>query len=629
MANIGTTSVPAISWGPLGPIAPSGPAVLAGCQQDYNVSYNVTFNFNLNTPQGQLTSTLAAAINNSNQTTVYYATQVDPASAQGRMQDAIARINFLTRNPAEPTTLQISCLGSGATIPAGPINYGLLQDSSGNIYQCTESGTLPVDGGSILLTFAAVIAGPTPVPSSVSIYQSIPGWDTATVAGGSQGQNSESSQQFELRREQSVAANAVNTNGAILGSVLSVAGVLDAFVIDNPTNAPVTKGGVTIPANTIYVAVTGGIASEVAFAIWNKKPPGIPLYSGNNSQIVTDPNPAYSPPAPSYTITWETPATLQVYFAVSIASSPTVPAAAVAEVQAAIVNAFNGVNAGASFTASISGTLMTVTAIASGTIAIGQTISGAGVVPGTTISSLGTGAGNTGTYNVSLTQIVASTTITAAPVTNTPSPPRARIASTIYAAQYSSVVAALGSWASIKSLLVGSNNVTSAVFDGYISGTTLTVTAVTSGTIAVGQFLSGQDSISGIVVGTQISLLGSGSGGTGTYTISNSITLAGATFTGTRNTASQITATAVTGVIGIGDVITGTGVPSGTMITSQISGTSGGAGVYATSADTSASAAAITCTALITACTANQNTVAVGLAQEPTITAANVAVTIS
>lgn len=65
-----------------------------------------------------------------------------------------------------------------------------------------------------------------------------------------------------------------------------------------------------------------------------------------------------------------------------------------------------------SFTASISGTTMTVTAVASGTIAVGQVITGTGVTAGTIITALGTGTGSTGTYTVSASQTVASTTIT-------------------------------------------------------------------------------------------------------------------------------------------------------------------------------------------------------------------------
>ena len=69
-------------------------------------------------------------------------------------------------------------------------------------------------------------------------------------------------------------------------------------------------------------------------------------------------------------------------------------------------------NANASFTASIAGTTMTVTAVASGVIGVGVQLTGTGVTAGTTITALGTGTGGAGTYTVSASQTVSSTTIT-------------------------------------------------------------------------------------------------------------------------------------------------------------------------------------------------------------------------
>lgn len=67
----------------------------------------------------------------------------------------------------------------------------------------------------------------------------------------------------------------------------------------------------------------------------------------------------------------------------------------------------------ASFTGSITGQVLTVTAISAGTIWPGQTISGTGVLAGTTIIGFGTGTGGTGTYQVSVSHNVSSTTIAA------------------------------------------------------------------------------------------------------------------------------------------------------------------------------------------------------------------------
>ncbi len=64
-------------------------------------------------------------------------------------------------------------------------------------------------------------------------------------------------------------------------------------------------------------------------------------------------------------------------------------------------------------TGAISGTTLTVTAVTSGALAVGQTILGANVTAGTTITALVTGSGGNGTYTVSSSQTVPSTTITA------------------------------------------------------------------------------------------------------------------------------------------------------------------------------------------------------------------------
>lgn len=73
----------------------------------------------------------------------------------------------------------------------------------------------------------------------------------------------------------------------------------------------------------------------------------------------------------------------------------------------------------ATFTGSISGTTLTVTSVVSGTLAVGQLITGSGVSaspPGssaTYITALGTGTGATGTYVVSVSQTVSSTSMNA------------------------------------------------------------------------------------------------------------------------------------------------------------------------------------------------------------------------
>ena len=136
------------------------------------------------------------------------------------------------------------------------------------------------------------------------------------------------------------------------------------------------------------------------------------------------------------------------------------------------------------FTGSISGTTLTVTAITNGTIAAGQSLFGVGVTNETVITALGSGSGGIGTYTINLSQTVTSR----------------QMNSTAVAAKVT----------------------------GSISGTTLTVTAVTSGTLYVGQTIQG----TGVTALTIITALGTGSGGTGTYTISTSQTVSSTTLYG-------------------------------------------------------------------------------------------------
>ena len=127
------------------------------------------------------------------------------------------------------------------------------------------------------------------------------------------------------------------------------------------------------------------------------------------------------------------------------------------------------------FTGSVSGYVMTVTTVPSNPIVAGATVTGTGVTANTVVSDQLSGTpGGIGTYALSMASIVASESIT-----------------------------------STYGLM--------------------TVTVVGSGTLAVGQTLSG----SGVTVGTLITQLGSGTGGTGTYYVNDTQTVGSEAITAT------------------------------------------------------------------------------------------------
>jgi uncharacterized phage protein gp47/JayE len=439
------TNVPFPTLGDNGFVLPTQQAVLDGVIADMQAAFGGNLNFTTttgapvnSTPQAQWAQSLAAMIYDCFAQEVALFNGVDPAFATGRMQDAIARIYFLTRNPALPTVVECLCTGAVNT----PITLGALaQDQSGNSYYAAQGGTIGPTGN-VTLPFNNQVPGPTPCPAGTltKIFQAIPGWDSITNPGdGVIGQDAETTAQFEQRREDSVQANSVGQIGSIIGAVAEVEGVLDYYGIDNPTVGPITILGQLIPAYGMYIAAAGGTNADIANAILTKRGPGTPM-AGNTTVTAFDSNPLYATPIP-YQITFERPASLPIAFAVTIKSGPGVPSNALALVQQAIINAFAG---------------------------------------------------------------------------ETPGVPRARIGSEIFASSYYGAVAALGGWAQIISILIGSPNTTLATFTATIAGTLMTVSAIATGGILVGQTITGAN----VLPGTTVVAFGTGSGGTGTYTVS-------------------------------------------------------------------------------------------------------------
>ena len=445
------TAVPFPTFGATGFIAPTEAAILAGVQQDINAAFGGNLNPALNTPQGQMASSITGIVGNVDDTFVLMTNMMNPAFSYGRWQDGIGYIYFLTRKPSLPTVVQATCTGlAGVIISDGSVSFpgspAIAQAADGNLYTCTTGCVIGV-GGTGTAEFTCTVAGAIACPahSLTTIYQSILGWESIdNGADGVIGQNVESRAAFEARRYQSVAQNSLGALPSVLGAVLAVPGVLDAYVTENPTASPITVGGVTLNANCLYVAVVGGTSTNVANAIWTRKAPGCAYYSSANTSVIVY-DTIYDLPYPAYTVKYEIPSPLAILFAVDIANNPQVPANAATLIQNALISAFAGGDGGprakigsaiyasrfyapiaalgswvqiisvqigcqnnssaSCTTGSIAGTTFTQGGTVTGTFAIGQTLVDAtgNILPGTVITG-GTGP----TWTVNLTQTVAS-----------------------------------------------------------------------------------------------------------------------------------------------------------------------------------------------------------------------------
>ena len=334
-----TTNVPAITWVNGSPVLPSEQSILTGVQADINSAFGGGVNPSLQTPQGQLAQSETAIIGDKNNQIAYIANQVNPSMASGIWQDAIGEIYFITRIPGTGTVVNATVNGAvGTVIPAGAV----AQDTSGYLYSSVSSVTIP-SSGVATVEFQNQTQGPIAcnIGALSIIYTAIAGWDTITNStAGALGNDVESRAAFEARRQASVAGNSVNSISSIYGALAALSDVYSVLVVDNPAGTTVNYGSTSYPLapHSLCVSVAGGTSAEIAQAIWNKKPPGC-AYNGNTSATVYDTN--YATPVP-YTVTWLTPTSTPIYFAVTLKNNTQLPSNINQLVQNAIIQSFSG-----------------------------------------------------------------------------------------------------------------------------------------------------------------------------------------------------------------------------------------------------------------------------------------------
>lgn len=338
------SNVPPLEITSTGVVAPDAVTIRTGVLADENFAFGGDLDITTpSTPQAYLADNLTDNILSANANIAYFVSQVDPATAEGRMQDAIARIYFLDRNGATASVVQALCTGQpGVTLPAG----SLAQDSNGNLWQSTNAAVFS-GGGTATVQFACQVLGPIllGIGELTQIAQIVPGWDAITnLSAAATGSAMETRTAFEQRRQATVAINSKGTPAAIRSAVWEVDGVLDVFVYDNFTNAVLNYGATNYPLapHSIYVGVVGGQAQAIANAIWSRKDVGCDM-NGNTTATVQDTD-GYSYPYPSYQIKFNIPASLPFKFAVQIANSASLPSGIVALTQAAIIATFTGAN---------------------------------------------------------------------------------------------------------------------------------------------------------------------------------------------------------------------------------------------------------------------------------------------
>ena len=209
-------------------------------------------------------------------------------TAKGRALDVVAGLWGYYRKAGEKTVVNAVLTGSSGTVvragsvaSAGGVNYVLLDTvtigTAGTVsaqFQCVESGAI------------------TCAPSALNeIITTTKGWDAITNnQAGLVGYDEETDEQFRAR----ITANWLNirstgTLGAIMDSVAQINGVLSALVRENMSNNEITIDNVVLSPHSIYLAVVGGKAEDIARTLYNKKTSGAGT-NGGTTISYTDPS---------------------------------------------------------------------------------------------------------------------------------------------------------------------------------------------------------------------------------------------------------------------------------------------------------------------------------------------------
>ena len=235
-------------------------------------------------------------------------------------------------------------------------------------------------------------------------------------------------------------------------------------------------------------------------------------------------------------------------------------------------------------TGSINSSTLTILSVSSGALQVGSIITGASIPSGTSILSFGTGNGGVGTYTISQSLFINQESITAnAPIITSGAISNGQYLTTSYGvnmnlAQGTQIVAfntGAGGNINEAGTYTLNNYVTTPnpAFTGSITGTTLTVSAVSAGYLGVGCVVSG----SGVTSGTKITAVLTGSGGAGSGAgSSGGTTTVSSGSQGITTISASGGASGTTGTTGVGGNGGGGGTSSGGSL--NISGGSGGHG---------------------------------------------------
>lgn len=266
----------------------NGDAETAGLKSIYGNDINV----DSNSPDGQLVGVLAQVAVDNLELVAQVNAAMDPDLAVGSILDQRCAINGVFRLGATYTSVMITITVDRTValvgLDTGEATAFTIADSAGTKYYLVEGDTFTT--GAHTVEFRSAEAGANnPAPNTITSMQSvIAGVVSVTNAAAAftVGRDKESDDSLRSRRQRSVS---LPSNGFLAGmtaGLLNTAGVTDAIVYENITNADDVDG---VPAHGIWCIVDGGADQDVGNSIYVKRNAGVGM-KGDEEVAITQVN---------------------------------------------------------------------------------------------------------------------------------------------------------------------------------------------------------------------------------------------------------------------------------------------------------------------------------------------------
>lgn len=268
------------------------PEIKSDIEEQLKTTYGVTANIEQNSPDGQFINILAQEKKDILDLFTQYYNNLDVDRVIGIPQQILYKLNGLTINAYTysycyvqvTNTKTVNLQGLDANIDNADGTGYTVADTNGNRWILAESTSLTTIGSHTLNFRAANLGAITSLPNTITVMETIvvgiSGVNNAAV-NYITGNKGETSAEFRLRRNKSMAIPSQGFDDSIQSQLLNLDNVKQVRVYNNRTSSTVS----TIPPHTIWVIVQGGLASEIGSVIRNNLPPGIPMKGAQSVQI--------------------------------------------------------------------------------------------------------------------------------------------------------------------------------------------------------------------------------------------------------------------------------------------------------------------------------------------------------